>query len=282
MSLKQRIRAGMKGFLFPLQPPARRYPAEPTRIVIEKLLAGRNVLVTGAGPNIGRAVALEAAAHGANVFCTDIDAEHCGRLAAELAAFPVRSSVTRSDITRDQDVDALCAALADAGVTIDVMINNVGVGGDDWRKVFETNVIGPMGLTRKISARMIERGEPASVIFITSIHQDTVFRRSPAYSASKSALAMVIKELALTLAPHRIRVNGVAPGLIAEDDRGLPMPHGFTPLEGSSISPRYVGRAAVYLASDYFSRHTTGAIITIDGGLSLFNYLSAVEAGVNL
>jgi NAD(P)-dependent dehydrogenase (short-subunit alcohol dehydrogenase family) len=84
---------------------------------------------------------------------------------------------------------------------------------------------------------------------------------------------MIIKELALDLAPYHIRVNGIAPGYIDEDKNGNPITHKYTPLYKSSINPRYIGRAAVYLSSDFFSRFTTGTVLKIDAGLSLYNHL---------
>jgi NAD(P)-dependent dehydrogenase (short-subunit alcohol dehydrogenase family) len=75
------------------------------------------------------------------------------------------------------------------------------------------------------------------------------------------------------LAPHNIRVNGIAPGYIDEDKKGRPIPHRYTPLHRSSISSLYVGRAAVYLSSEYFSKYTTGSVLKIDAGLSLYNHL---------
>ncbi len=84
---------------------------------------------------------------------------------------------------------------------------------------------------------------------------------------------MIINELALELAPHNIRVNGIAPGAVGEDEEGEPLPHNDTPLHGTKVGPQYVGRAAAYLASDYFSRHTTGTVLKIDGGLSLHHYM---------
>lgn len=83
---------------------------------------------------------------------------------------------------------------------------------------------------------------------------------------------MIIKELAVEFSPYGIRVNGIAPGWVAADDRGNPLHHEYTLLHKCSIAPCYIGRAAVYLASDYFSQFTTGSIIKIDGGLSLYNY----------
>ena len=83
---------------------------------------------------------------------------------------------------------------------------------------------------------------------------------------------MIVKELALDLAPHQIRVNGIAPGWTAEDKHQTPFRQRHAPLHNSSINPRYIGRAAVYLASDYFSKFTTGTVIKVDAGLSLYNH----------
>ena len=282
MQLKQRLGAGVKAFMYPKRPVARPFGAQPERLVIDQLLAGVSALITGAGRNIGRRIALEMAAHGADVYCTDIDSDSAASLTAELAKLPIKSRVFLSDISQSSEADSLCAALRNEGIEVNALINNVGIAGSDMQRVLQTNVIGPAYLTDLISGQMIERGLPASILFVSSIHQETVHRWSAAYSASKGALGMLIKELALDLARHEIRVNGIAPGFVEEDQNGATVPWPFTPLRGSSINPAYIGRAAVYLTAEYFSRHTTGSVVTIDGGLSLFNYMSAIEAGLKL
>jgi NAD(P)-dependent dehydrogenase (short-subunit alcohol dehydrogenase family) len=88
---------------------------------------------------------------------------------------------------------------------------------------------------------------------------------------------MALMELALRLAPHGIRVNGISPGWVAEDEQGETLASEYAPLNGSSINPRYIGRAAAYLSSDYYSKFTTGTVLTIDAGLSLYNHLVAQE-----
>ena len=282
MQLKQRFGAGVKAFMHPKRPVVSLFGPQPERLVIDKLLAGTSALITGAGRNIGRSIALEMAAHGADVYGTDIDSAACASLSAELAQLPIKSRVFVSDIAKSSAADSLCVALRNEGIELNALVNNVGIAASDMRQVLETNVIGPAYLTDLISRQMMERGLPASILFVSSIHQETVHRWSAAYSASKGALGMLIKELALDLARHQIRVNGIAPGFVEEDQNGATVPWPYTPLGGSSISPAYVGRAAVYLTAEYFSRHTTGSIVTIDGGLSLFNYMSAIEAGLKL
>lgn len=248
----------------------------------QRLLKNKNILITGAGRNIGKSIALEVAREGGNVYFTDIDPAGVENLKSELSTYSVACEGFVSDISKFGDIDQLCKILADQEISIDVLINNVGVGSvigritdfeiDEYQRVFGTNFFGPLHLTKMISQRMIDRHIEGSIVFITSIHQWTV-RRFPAYSSSKAALGMMIKELAVDLAPYGIRVNGIAPGYVEEDKDHKPFPHKYTPLHQTSINPCYVGRAAIYLVSEWFSKFTTGTILKIDAGLSLYNHL---------
>jgi NAD(P)-dependent dehydrogenase (short-subunit alcohol dehydrogenase family) len=256
---------------------------EPSVVIDNKLMAGKNVLITGAGKNIGRSIALEMALQGANIYFTDIDKELCQNLENELKQKDTNVRGFHMDCSDTNELDKLVAILKNEKLCIDVLVNNVGIQNEikpfknidlkEWHKIFDTNVFGPGYLTKHIAQTMIENKIFGSIIFITSIHQWTVFGLG-SYSASKAALGMLVKELAMEYAQNKIRVNGIAPGWAAEDDSGNPLYLESTPLYKSSINPRYVGRAAVYLASDYFSKCTTGSIIKIDSGLSLHNYLT--------
>ncbi|MCB9100906.1 MAG: SDR family oxidoreductase [Anaerolineales bacterium] len=252
---------------------------DPTLVFDNQLLAGKNVLITGAGQNIGRATAHEMAQQGANIYFLDLNPDHCACLEQALAAYPVTSQGFCLDITNQPAVDILLETLTARKITIDILVNNVGIQYTtakglqnlnlaEWRATFETNVFGPMYLTQLIAQTMSSRQIGGNIIFITSIHQRVIFQY-PSYSASKAALGMIIKELAVDLAPQHIRVNGIAPGWVIEDTEGQPLAFKSAPLYQTTINPAYIGRAAVYLAADYFSRFTTGAVITIDGGLSI-------------
>jgi NAD(P)-dependent dehydrogenase (short-subunit alcohol dehydrogenase family) len=187
------------------------------------------------------------------------------------------------DCSNINALEKLITTLKSEKLHIDILVNNVGILCEkkplndislkEWHKIFETHVFGPTYLTKHISQIMIEHKIRGSVIFITSIHQWTVCGMS-SYSASKACLGMLVKELTLEFAPYNIRVNGIAPGWVAEDDNGNPLYDESTPLYKSSINPRFIGRAAVYLASNYFSKFTTGSVIKIDAGLSLYNHLT--------
>lgn len=284
MSLKTRLKAALTAFVNP--PTAPKFvvtkPApEPSVVIDNQLLAGKNVLITGAARNIGRSIALEMAKQGANIFFTDLVREGCEDLEKELSFYPVKSRGFVSDISKTEDNDYLFNYLVENKIIIDTLVNNVGIQFEtsqikdldlgEWHKTFNTNVFGPMYLTKIISQMMINHQIHGSIIYITSIHQWELVRW-PSYSSSKAALGMIIKELALELATSGIRVNGIAPGWVAEDEQGNSLSHSYTPLHNSSIKPCYIGRAAVYLASDYFSNFTTGIVLKIDAGLSLYNH----------
>lgn len=284
-NFKNRLKAALKSFINPslLIPKIviHNQEVEPSTVMDNHLLLGKNVLITGAGRSIGRSIAIEMAKQGANIFFTDINKERCEKLEQELASYSIQAQSFLSDITKTEDIDVLNNVFVDKNIVIDILINNVGIqfetigiknfSLEEWHKTFNTNVFGPMYLTKLLSTMMIDKQIHGTIIFITSIHQETLVRW-PSYSSSKAALKMIIEELATDLAGSGIRVNGIAPGWVAEDDRGLPIAHKYTPLHQSSINPSYIGRAAVYLASDYFSKFTTGTVLKIDAGLSLYNY----------
>ncbi|MFN0151721.1 MAG: SDR family NAD(P)-dependent oxidoreductase [bacterium] len=246
-------------------------------------LAGRCALVTGGARNIGRAIALEMAAQGARIVVLDSDAAACAEVERALAEFAGAHRVVVADVADSASVSGAWADLTRAGFAIDILVNNAAVrtGADsvrgfdraEWERTFATNVIGPMHLTRLAVEAMIAARRAGSIIFLSSIHQETP-RCIPSYSASKAAIGMLVKELAIDLAPHAIRVNAVAPGYVAVDDRGRALAHAPTPLGARAVTPAAVASAVAFLASDRLSPSTTGATLTIDGGLSLQNHLT--------
>jgi|SRR3989338_9143452 len=248
--------------------------------MITNLLQEKSALITGAGRNIGRAIALAFAEQNAHVYFTDIDEKRIKKLEDELSRYNVSYKGFISDVSNTEDNRKLIEYLKNNNISLDVLVNNVGIDRnvvglqdiDFWEKDYKTNIFGPLDLTQLVFKNFMKQNG-GNIIFISSIHQD-IIRRHPIYSSSKSAIGMIIKELALEFAPYNIRVNGIAPGYTIVDENNQPLPHKDTPLHKSSIPPEYIGRAAVYLASEHFSRHTTGTVLKLDAGLSLVNHLA--------
>jgi len=107
----------------------RRKPvAQPPSVILDnQLLAGKNVLITGAGRNIGRSIALEMAQQGANIFFTEIRTDYRDRLQQELASLPIRSTGYLCDGSKQDEIDQLCCSLDEQQIQIDVLVNNAGV-----------------------------------------------------------------------------------------------------------------------------------------------------------
>ena len=278
-ALVNRFRSWMVGSRTPSAPiPSMSGPATGVGV-----LEGQHVLVTGAGRNIGRAMVLEMLRQGAQVAYTDRDPRRCAELQAELTTYAGRARGFVSDVSKPVDNVRLVEALDQAGFRVDVLVNNavapfaerspLEFEWEEYRATFDTNVIGPAHLTKLVAERMVHGMRAGSIVFLLSLHAHSV-RRSLTYSASKAALVMIVRELAADLAAHRIRVNGIEPGWVWSTDAQA-VPHRFTPLYQSSVTPDYVARAACFLASDHWSHHTTGAILRVDGGLSLFNHIVA-------
>lgn len=254
------------------QPPAQHPPAA---LLPGELLAGRCALITGAGRNIGRAVALEMARQGATILFTEIDPGRCAALAEELTQLGVRQHGFVLDAAAPDQATILHQQIATLGLTVDLLVNNaalqleqrfLALDAADWQRSLTANIIGPAQLSRTAARTLIAAGRPGSILFLGSTHQWEP-ALWPAYSSAKAALGMLIQEMAAELAPHAIRVNGIAPGWVSEEVRASR----YSLLHQTTIDPVYIGRAAVFLASDDCSRFTTGAVLTVDAGLSLLN-----------
>jgi NAD(P)-dependent dehydrogenase (short-subunit alcohol dehydrogenase family) len=227
-------------------------------------LAGRTVVITGAASGIGRATARRAAAEGATVVAIDIDADGLATLGAAVTCV--------ADV---RDEAALRDALAGVG-TIDVVHANAGVlpapttvaelDLDEWHRVLDTNLTGALRTFRAALPHVPDGG----VLLATgsSLASRPNVGQLP-YVAAKAGLHAMARSLALELAPRRIRVNVVAPGLTETPmvraidghvDRGLPT----VPL-GVLAEADDVAALAVHLMTDD-ARAITGAVFPIDGG----------------
>ena len=236
-------------------------------------LADRRAVVTGAASGIGHAIAYRLARAGARVVAVDKDKERLTEAFDNprfrgLDCTPVYGDLACPDIT----------LLADG--PIELIVNNVGMctgkgwfdtSEEDVRLVFQTNLFGPWFFTRRLAERLIEVGRPGSILFVSSLHDHVPVRR-PQYSTSKAGVTMLVRELALELAP-RIRVNAVSPGWIKTnteiqaEQQSSTRDASFVPM-GRPGQPDDVAKLAVVLLSDADSGYVTGVNLPVDGGLA--------------
>ena len=243
--------------------------------------AGKVVLVTGAQQGIGRAMAIEFAVAGADIAINWLDDERAAEGVADHVRNNGRRALTvKADVANIEQTQAMVAAVEQGLGPIDVLINNAGVfprvpfldmTESDWDYVLDVNLKGACFCAQAVARAMVAAERPGVVVNLTS---GAAFRSSPRgvhYVASKGGVLSMTRAMALELAPHRIRVNAIAPGLtdtaqprygsseveLAEAARAIPL--------GRMARPEEIARAAVFLASDN-AGFVTGQILHVNGG----------------
>jgi len=243
--------------------------------------SGKTVLVTGGSRGIGRAVARGFADRGARVAISYL----ANRQAADetLAALPGGPHLAvQADVADPVSVGRLIEQVVATLGSLDVVVNNAGVWVDHvleevdfdawqdaWRRVLDTNLVGPANVSYLAARHMIEHGGGR----IVNVSSRGAFRgepEGPAYGASKAGLNAMSQSLAKRLAPHNIFVGVVAPGFVDTDmaARYLDTPRGDeiraqSPL-GRVARPEEVALAVLFLAAEG-TEFMTGAIIDVNG-----------------
>jgi NAD(P)-dependent dehydrogenase (short-subunit alcohol dehydrogenase family) len=243
-------------------------------------LAGKVALVTGAQQGIGKAIALAYGREGASVVINYVDGRAAAdEIASRISALEHKAVVVAGDVSKAADV----ARLMEAGRTlggIDVLVNNAGIfprvdflqmTETQWDEVLDVNLKGTFLCTQAAAREMVERGRGGAVINLAS---GAAFRSSPRgvhYVASKAGIVGVTRAAALELAPHRVRVNAIAPGLTDTAQPRYGMSEEELQAAGRQVplgrigTPEDVAELAVFLASEE-SRHITGQTIHVNGG----------------
>lgn len=244
-------------------------------------LVGIPALVTGGASGIGRATALLLVECGAHVAIVDKDCDAAVALADEINRAGGRAIGIFADAGREGDIRAAVAeAEASLGV-IQVLVNNVGIGErrpmvdipvEDWRNAMDINLTATFLFSQLVARRMVAEGLGGSIVCIASVAGETGVLNRSSYVASKHGVVGLTKTLALELARNGIRVNAVAPGMVAtnltakllSDPARLERSNAAHPMNRVG-RPEEIADAVVFLASSR-SSFTTGAVLAVDGG----------------
>lgn len=245
-----------------------------------KLLQGKTALVTGASKGIGRSIALQYAAQGANVAFTYLSSVEKGQaLVAELEAFGVKAIGYRSDASIYTAAEELVAnVLADFG-NLDILVNNAGITKDgllmrmseeQFDTVIQVNLKSVFNLTKAV-LKTFMKNKAGSIINITSVVGISGNAGQANYAASKAGVIGFTKSVALELGSRNIRSNAIAPGFIETEMTAELNPEvvkGWTeniPLKRAGQADD-VANCAVFLGSD-LSTYITGQVLQVDGGM---------------
>lgn len=250
-------------------------------------LAGQVALVTGSAQGIGKAVALRLAQEGADIVIdVRVDDSRAADMLAAITALGRRAMVFAGNIADVED-DRRMVVESVAGMgKIDILVNNAGIERNaafldvteaDYDAVLNVNLKGAFFATQAFVRHLRDTGRPGRIINISSVHEELPFPHFAPYCASKGGLKMLMRNLAVELAPLGITVNNVAPGAIETpiNTHLLNSPDllrallGNIPL-GRLGTPEDVAGMVAFLASPD-AAYVTGTTMVVDGGL-LWNY----------
>lgn len=247
-------------------------------------LEGKVAVITGASSGIGEVTAIMFAKEGAKVVLGARRIEKLEKLAGQIKKEGGEVTVKATDVSVEQDVKALIELAAKTYSQIDILVNNAGITGgltaveeqdaEDWRKVFNTNVLGMVYAIKHVSKYMKERKQ-GSIVNVSSVAGIRSGAGGNAYSASKGAVNNLTQTFACDFGEFNVRVNAVCPGLI-ETEMTKPVfdyarGKGKESKLGSRCelrrygTPDEIAAPILFLASDEAS-YITGQFIPVDGG----------------
>ncbi|MFE7313369.1 SDR family oxidoreductase [Streptomyces sp. NPDC057555] len=262
-------------------------------VIPAQLLKGQTALVTGANSGIGKATAIGLGRAGADVVVNYVAGrEAAEQVAEEISGFGVRAAAYEADVSQEDQVVAMTQRMVQEFGTVDILVANAGLQRDaaftemtaaQWQKVLDVNLTGQFLCAREVTKEFLRRGvvpevsrSAGKIICMSSVHQLIPWAGHVNYAASKGGVQMMMETLAQELAPHKIRVNAVAPGAIrtpinrsawdtpdAEKDLLQLIPYGRVG------DPEDIARAVVGLASDLMD-YVVGTTLYVDGGMTLF------------
>jgi len=249
----------------------------------------KTVLITGAGIGIGRATAFTFSKMGWRVIVTDILEKEGAKTTEEINASNGNAHFFKLDVSSTDEAEMIVNEVHEQFGPLDALICNAGIAhkvpleqlsDEKWDHTFDVDLKGMIRLIRPVSAKMKVKRE-GSIVCLSSIMGVAYgWDQHVHYSAAKSGVVGLVRGLAVELAKHGIRVNGVAPGYVRTAQalseqhslgaEGLEQAAEFIPA-GRVGEPEDIADVIAFLVS-HASRYITGQIITVDGGLLVGRY----------
>lgn len=245
-------------------------------------LDGKVGLVTGGARGIGRAIVETLAADGVDVvFCYRGNTAAADEVVAVVRARGHKAEAVRLDVRDARACESAAEKLFDARGAIDILVNNAGVvrdnvltgmSDDELQDVLDTNIGGVFNVTRAVAPFMVSRRR-GSIVNLSSVSATRGGRGQTNYAASKGAIEAFTRALAVELAPRRIRVNAVAPGVIETE-----MSQAVRDAAGDEVKSRILLRRfgqpqeianAVWFLASQLSDYMTGQVVHVDGGFKM-------------
>lgn len=271
--------------------PVTRSTAPP--LLIPKTLKGQKALVTGANSGIGRAVAIALGEAGADVAVNYVTGDQAANdVVAAIHAQGASAEAYRADVSSEEQVATMFREVIARFGTLDILVNNAGLQRDcafpamtleQWHTVLNVNLTGQFLCAREAVREFLRRGivpdvscAAGKIICMSSVHQEIAWAGHANYATSKGGIKLLMESLAQEMAPHRIRVNAIAPGAIRTpiNTSAWNTPEAYKSLMtlvpyGRIGEPEDIARAAVWLASD-LSDYVVGTTLFVDGGMTLY------------
>jgi len=247
-----------------------------------QLLEGRTLLITGGSAGIGRATAIAAARHGADVAINYIgDDEPARSCVAAIEAEGRKGVAVKGDVAEPQTAADFVARAAEALGRVDVFVSNAGIcpfhafldmPAETFERTMRVNLHGAYFMVQAAANRMVAQGDGGAIVAISSISALVGGEFQTHYTPTKAGVHSLMQSAAIALGRHGIRCNSVLPGTILtdinKDDLADPAKRsameGRVPL-GRLGQPDDVAGPILFLASD-LARYVTGAALLVDGG----------------
>lgn len=241
-------------------------------------LSDQVAIVTGAGRNIGEEISKTLAREGAKVAVVDLDKGRGAKVVAEIKAEGGEAETFIANMAVEAEISAVVQAVMARWGRIDILVNNAAISDnktilditkEQWDAVIAVTLTGPFLMSQYVARRMVVQGTAGRIVNVGSTSGFFGRSRAVAYAAAKGGVAQLTRAMAVQLAPHNIRVNGVVPNKIGSPvgkdqfDPTRPVVN----LRGRPGVPLDMARAVLFLVTDD-SDFIVGNMLFVDGGVS--------------